>query len=116
MNQRASLRRRLLSDGVFRILFFGTLLCSVFLLSDLSPLGGLSTGRIRSRPSPWAALASGAYMLAENYLYTTESFRLMLDHLAPGGILQITRMAAEMENSFTLGRVPGIPISISFIH
>jgi spermidine synthase len=53
----------------------------------------------------WAALASGAYMLAENYLYTTESFQLMLDHLAPGGILQITRMAAEMETLRVLTQV-----------
>jgi len=53
----------------------------------------------------WAALASGAYMLAENYLYTTESFQLMLDHLAPGGILQITRMAAEMESLRVLTQI-----------
>jgi hypothetical protein len=53
----------------------------------------------------WAALASGAYMLAENYLYTTESFRLMLDHLELGGILQITRMAAEMETLRVLTQV-----------
>lgn len=53
----------------------------------------------------WAALASGAYMLAENYLYTTESFQLMLDHLEPGGILQITRMAAEMETLRVLTQV-----------
>ena len=45
----------------------------------------------------WAALSSGAYALAENYLYTTEAFSQMLDRVAPGGILQITRMAAEME-------------------
>jgi len=46
----------------------------------------------------WAALQSGAYALAENYLYTTEAFGQMLDRVAPGGILQITRMAAEMES------------------
>jgi len=45
----------------------------------------------------WAALSSGAYMLAENHLYTTEAFDEMLDRVRPGGILQITRMAAEME-------------------
>ncbi len=45
----------------------------------------------------WAAMSSGAYALAENYLYTTEAFGQMLDRLEPGGILQITRMAAEME-------------------
>ena len=45
----------------------------------------------------WAALSSGAFMLAENHLYTTDAFGEMLDRLSPGGILQITRMAAEME-------------------
>lgn len=46
----------------------------------------------------WAALASGAYILAENYLYTKEAIQGMYDHLAPGGVLQITRMAADMES------------------
>ena len=45
----------------------------------------------------WTALSSGAYMLAENYLYTTDAFANMLDRLRPDGILQIIRMAAEME-------------------
>lgn len=45
----------------------------------------------------WTSLTSGAYVLAENYLYTVEAFGQMYDHLAEGGVLQITRMAAEME-------------------
>lgn len=45
----------------------------------------------------WSALVSGAYMLAENYLYTKEAIQGMYDRLAPGGIMQITRMAADME-------------------
>src|SRR5262249_6743656 len=45
----------------------------------------------------WTALASGAYVLAENYLYTTEAIGSLYDHLAPGGILEIIRMSAEME-------------------
>lgn len=45
----------------------------------------------------WTALSSGAYVLAENYLYTVEACRQMYDRLAPGGILQITRMAADRE-------------------
>jgi hypothetical protein len=45
----------------------------------------------------WTALTSGAYMLAENYLYTTEAIESLYDHLEPGGILQIIRMSAEME-------------------
>ena len=55
---------------------------------DIVQLTGIDT---------WAAMSSGAFMLAENYLYTTESFGLMLDALKPNGVLQITRMAAEME-------------------
>lgn len=46
----------------------------------------------------WTALNSGAYVLAENYLYTVEACRTMYDRLAPGGVLQITRMAADMES------------------
>ncbi|HKP57594.1 MAG TPA: hypothetical protein VJV78_12775 [Polyangiales bacterium] len=45
----------------------------------------------------WTALASGAYVLAENYLYTREAIASMYQHLAPGGILQIARFAASME-------------------
>ena len=55
---------------------------------DLVQLTGIDT---------WTALTSGAYMLAENHLYTTEAFGEMLDRLEPDGVLQITRMAAEME-------------------
>lgn len=46
----------------------------------------------------WTALNSGAYVLAENYLYTVEACRTMYDRLAEGGVLQITRMAADMES------------------
>ncbi|HLQ38268.1 MAG TPA: hypothetical protein VK348_10720, partial [Planctomycetota bacterium] len=45
----------------------------------------------------WTALNSGAYVLAENYLYTVEACRTMYGRLNDGGILQITRMAAGME-------------------
>ena len=45
----------------------------------------------------WTSLASGAYVLAENYLYTVEAVQQMYEHLADGGILQITRMGADME-------------------
>ena len=39
----------------------------------------------------WAATAAGAYTLTENSLYTVEAFGDYLDHLAPDGILTITR-------------------------
>ncbi|MCW5791668.1 MAG: hypothetical protein KIT72_14720 [Polyangiaceae bacterium] len=55
---------------------------------DLVQMTGIDT---------WTSLTSGAYVLAENYLYTVEAFGQMLDRLKPGGILQVTRMAAEME-------------------
>ena len=37
------------------------------------------------------ASASGLYALNENYLYTIEALKLYLRHLAPGGILSLTR-------------------------
>ena len=39
----------------------------------------------------WAATASGAFVLTENSLYTTEAWRIFLDHLTPGGILSVSR-------------------------
>ncbi|MEQ9323063.1 MAG: hypothetical protein RIF41_28110, partial [Polyangiaceae bacterium] len=55
---------------------------------DLIQMTGIDT---------WTALSSGAYVLAENYLYTVEAFGQLYDHLEPGGMMQITRMAADME-------------------
>src|SRR4029077_13589297 len=45
----------------------------------------------------WTALTSGAYVLAENYLYTREAIASMLDHLADDGVLQVIRFAFELE-------------------
>jgi spermidine synthase len=45
----------------------------------------------------WTALASGAYVLAENYLYTQEAIVSMYEHLEPGGIIQISRFALVLE-------------------
>ena len=39
----------------------------------------------------WAATASGAFVLTENSLYTVDAWRIFLDHLAPGGILSVSR-------------------------
>ncbi len=39
----------------------------------------------------WAATASGAFVLTENSLYTVEAWRIFLEHLAPGGILSVSR-------------------------
>jgi SAM-dependent methyltransferase len=38
-----------------------------------------------------AATAAGAFSLSENFLYTREAFATYLDHLAPDGILTLTR-------------------------
>ena len=53
----------------------------------------------------WTSLASGAYVLAENYLYTVEAMRQMYDRLADGGILQVTRMGTDMERLRLLANV-----------
>ncbi|MBI5486745.1 MAG: hypothetical protein HY905_05395 [Deltaproteobacteria bacterium] len=47
----------------------------------------------------WAATASGAFALTENYLYTVEAFVDYLKHLTPDGILSFTRwcIAPDME-------------------
>ena len=39
----------------------------------------------------WAATASGAFVLTENSLYTVDAWRIFLDHLAPHGILTVSR-------------------------
>ncbi|HEB53904.1 MAG TPA: hypothetical protein ENI87_11685 [bacterium] len=53
----------------------------------------------------WTSLASGAYVLAENYLYTVEAIEQMYARLADGGILQITRMGADMERLRLLANI-----------
>jgi hypothetical protein len=39
----------------------------------------------------WAATASGAFVLTENSLYTVDAWRIFLNHLAPRGILTVSR-------------------------
>lgn len=39
----------------------------------------------------FAAAAAGAHALSESYLYTVEALEQDLDHLAPGGLLAVTR-------------------------
>jgi hypothetical protein len=39
----------------------------------------------------WAASASGAFVMAENFLYTKEAFSTYYDHLTDAGILTVTR-------------------------
>ncbi len=42
------------------------------------------------------ALAAGAYVMAENYLYTAGAMRDFLEHLTDDGMLTITRMAFDV--------------------
>ncbi len=39
----------------------------------------------------WAATAAGAFALSENSLYTVEAWDTFLDHLAPNGVLSVSR-------------------------
>jgi hypothetical protein len=39
----------------------------------------------------WAATAAGAFALTENSLYTTDAWRILLDHLNPSGVLTVSR-------------------------
>ncbi len=39
----------------------------------------------------WAATASGAFVLTENSLYTTEAWKIFLNHLSPAGVLTFSR-------------------------
>ena len=52
----------------------------------------------------WAATAAGAYTLTENSLYTVEAFGDYLDHLAPDGILTITRWVFDGLRLVTLAQ------------
>lgn len=53
---------------------------------------------LSSSSNTWASLASGAFALSENYLFTTEAFVDYLQALAPGGYL-------AMEHQFYIPRV-----------
>ena len=48
-----------------------------------------------SQVDTWAAAASGAYSLSENFLYTTEAFLDYYDHLADDGMLTVGRWYFE---------------------
>jgi hypothetical protein len=53
----------------------------------------------------WAATAAGAFALAENSLYTEEAWNTFLEHLAPDGVLTVSRwfqLAAPPVESYRL--------------
>src|SRR6185503_14682829 len=43
----------------------------------------------------WAGLSSGAYVLSENFLYTTQAFQDFYAHLSDDGILSIGRFRLD---------------------
>lgn len=55
-----------------------------------------------------AAQSSGAYVLAENYIYTVEAFGEYLDHLTPDGMLSITTACVDMQHPRTAGRMVSV--------
>jgi len=56
---------------------------------DLVQMSGIDT---------WTALQSGAYMLAENFLYTQEAIDDMFRTVHEDGAVQITRLSADVES------------------
>jgi hypothetical protein len=53
----------------------------------------------------WAATAAGAYVLAENTLYTIEAWRVYLDRLGDDGLLAVARgVGPELGRLVSLGR------------
>ena len=68
----------------------------------------------------WAASSSGAFTLSENNIYTVDAFEEFLGHLAPGGIIAVTRWydankPKEFLRLVTIGRAAlerrGVPSS-----
>jgi len=53
----------------------------------------------------WTSLTSGAYVLAENYLYTIEALKNMYSKLTDGGIISITRFANDVETLRLLSNI-----------
>jgi len=43
----------------------------------------------------WAATAAGAFVLAENSLYTLQAWNILLDHLTQRGVLSVSRWYSE---------------------
>ncbi len=60
----------------------------------------------------WTALTSGAYVLAENYLYTREAIESMYRRLADQGILQIVRFSADVEELRLLSNINAAFVSL----
>ena len=58
----------------------------------------------------WAATGAGAYTLSENGLYTTEAWRLLLDHLTPRGVFTVSRWYSPGEVDET-GRMTSLAVA-----
>ncbi|MDH3211709.1 MAG: hypothetical protein OEM05_04410 [Myxococcales bacterium] len=55
-----------------------------------------------------SAINSGAYVLAENYLYTVEAFHDYIDHLADGGILSFAMANFNSNRPRAAGRIVSV--------
>jgi hypothetical protein len=55
-----------------------------------------------------SAMNSGAYVLAESYLYTAEAFHDYLDHLAPGGVLSFAMGNLNASRPRAAGRLVSV--------
>jgi len=59
----------------------------------------------------WAATGAGAYTLSENGLYTTEAWRLFLDHLTADGVFTVSRWYGSGEVNET-GRMLSLAMAV----
>jgi spermidine synthase len=75
--------------------------------------------------STYTAMSSGAYVLAESYLYTREAFHSIYDHLDEGGILQIIwstgatetlRLLSTMHSILDARQAADFPYSVICLH
>jgi hypothetical protein len=58
----------------------------------------------------WAATGAGAFTLSENGLYTTEAWRIFLNHLTPHGVFTLSRWYAPGEVNET-GRMISLAVA-----
>ena len=58
----------------------------------------------------WAATGAGAFTLSENGLYTTEAWKIFLNHLTPHGVFTLSRWYAPSEVNET-GRMVNLAVA-----
>jgi len=63
-----------------------------------------------------AALSTGAYVLSESYLYTTEAISEFLDHLTPNGILSVIVADLTERNGFPRHTIRLVSLVMEALH